>query len=228
MKLEQLVRDYAPVLHFHPEEGVHCCYPSDAEKIFERFHNDWSQFKEDKTPKTLDETAPCYFETWTDTSLTQIRYWFWYNYNDFPSGRVRVGKHLGDWEHIEVRLFDEKKTVWLLSNHLSARVAMREGAFAEFSVERPLLSGDHINAWVALGSHAHYPSPSSKPRCYAHVFCDKIAEGGLVWTTANALKPLRETNFKGFEGRWGDEKAPRSPFNPYNNRWRSAPDIQPV
>jgi hypothetical protein len=227
MEIQQLVRDYAPILHFHPEEGEHCCFPSDAEDVFKCFHRDWTQFRENKTPRSLDDTAPCYFETWMDADLIQIRYWVWYNFNDFPSGRLGIGKHLGDWEHVEIRIFNEKDVVWLLSNHKSARVAMESGAFPGFAVEKSALDKKHIHAWVALGSHAHYPSPHSESRCYARVFCDKIADGGPIWSTKNTLKPLRETNFRNFKGRWGDEHAPRSPLNPYNNRWRNAPDIRP-
>jgi hypothetical protein len=228
MELQQIVRFYAPILHFHPEEGEHCCFPSDAELVFERFHNNWDQFIENKTPKNLNDKAPCYFETWDDTDLIQIRYWFWYNYNDFPGGRMGLGKHLGDWEHIEVRIFNERDVVWLLSNHKSARAALESGTFPGLTSEEPILDDRHIHAWVALGSHAHYPSPLSEPRCYARVFCDKIADGGPIWSTENVLKPLHETNFRSFVGRWGDEGAPRSPLNQYNNRWRNADDLRPT
>ena len=225
MDVKHLVREYAPILHFHPEEGEHCCFPSDAERIFERFHRNWTLFKEEKIPKSLDQSAPCYFETWVDEDLVQIRYWFWYNYNDFPGGHLGIGKHLGDWEHVELRRFSDQKSIWLLSNHKDARISTNYGNLECHYTEPAILEDNHIHVWVALGSHAHYPSPTSKPRCYARVFCDKIAEGGLIWHTVQNLKPLTKTNFRAFEGRWGDEKAPRSPLNEYNNRWRNAPKI---
>jgi hypothetical protein len=228
MEIQRLVREYAPILHFHPEEGEHCCFPSDAEAIFERFHNDWSLFKEDKTPKSLGQSTPCYFETWEDDDLIQIRYWFWYNYNDFPGAPLGFGKHLGDWEHVELRCFNDSNTIWLLSNHLGARISTEHGSFENYCTEIPILENNHIHVWVALGSHANYSSPNSNPYCYARVFCDRIAEGGSIWQTAQGLKPMIETNFKAFKGRWGDEKAPRSPLNEYNNRWRNAPDIRLV
>ncbi|MFW9959967.1 MAG: hypothetical protein ACFFDV_03055 [Candidatus Thorarchaeota archaeon] len=226
MDIEKLVREYAPILHFHPEEGRHCCFPSDAERVFETFHKDWTLFREDKTPKSLDQSAPCYYETWVDGDLTQIRYWFWYNYNDFPGTRFGIGKHLGDWEHVELRLFSDRRSVWLLSNHESTRVATGHGGITHYYSEQPILERNHIHVWVALGSHAIYPSAASSPRCYARIFCDKIAEDGSIWHTEQCLKPLSETNFREFKGRWGDKKAPRSPLNECNNRWRNAPDIR--
>jgi hypothetical protein len=228
MDIQQLVIEYAPILHFHPDEGEYCCFPSDAEKIYERFQGDWVLFKEDKNPKSLDPSAPCYFETWEDDDLIQIRYWFWYNYNDFPGGLLGIGKHLGDWEHVEIRLFRDLKSIWLLSNHLEARISTNHRIRTGHHIEKPTLENNHIHVWVALGSHANYASPNSKSRCYARILCDKIMDGGAIWQTEQNLKPLTETNFRSFEGRWGDEKAPRSPLNVYNNRWRNAHDIQPI
>lgn len=226
----ELVRAFAPILHFHPEEDLHCCFPSDAEKIYELYQDDWNKFLVTKTPKVLDESTPCYYEIWTDKSMTQIRYWFWYNYNDFPGTHFGLGDHLGDWEHVEVRLYkgtQVQDAIWLVSNHYSARVASVAKTIPGFDVEIPILGGTHLHVWVALGSHANYPSPQSTPRCYAKIFCDRIQDKGEIWFTEKVLKNLDETNFRDFTGRWGDEKAPRSPRNEYNNRWRNAPNHEP-
>ena len=227
----ELVREFAPILHFHPEESVHCCFPSDAEKIYEANSKDWENFPISKTPKELDETAPCYYEIWLENRLVQIRYWFWYNYNDFPGTYFGLGDHLGDWEHVEVRLYKDRRienAIWLVSNHLEARVASMHWTLPGFEREDPILGGKHLHVWAALGSHANYPSPKSTPYCYAKIFCDKIMNNGPVWQTELNLKRLDDTNFRDFTGRWGDSKAPRSPRNEYNNRWRNAPDVEPV
>ncbi len=97
-----------------------------------------------------------------------------------------------------------------------------------FERETPTLNDSRINVWVALGSHANYPSPQSKPRCFARVFCDKIADGGTIWETRTSLKHLEITNFATYKGRWGDKNAPRGPANEYNNRWRNAPNLEPI
>lgn len=226
-----LVKAYAPILHFHPEESTHCCFPADAEKIFETHQKDWSNFQITKAPKKLDTSIPCYYEIWTSKPMTQIRYWFWYNYNDFPGTHFGLGDHLGDWEHVEVRLYEGsgvQNAIWLVSNHASARMTSLTMTLPDFELEPPTLDDAHLHVWVALGSHANYPSPDSTPRCYAKIFCDKIRDEGDVWHTENVLKKIDETNFRDFVGRWGDEKAPRSPRNSYNNRWRNAPDVTPI
>ena len=227
----ELVKEFAPILHFHPEENAHCCFPSDAEEIYEKYNGDWENFPISKTPKELDENAPCYYEIWLENNMTQIRYWFWYNYNDFPGTYFGLGDHLGDWEHVEVRLYEDRSiesAIWLVSNHLQARVASMHRVLPGFTREDPILGGNHLHVWVALGSHANYPSFESTPYCYAKIFCDKILNNGPIWRTESNLKKLGETNFRDFTGRWGDSKAPRSPKNEYNNRWRNAPDVEPI
>ncbi|MDF1539245.1 MAG: hypothetical protein P1Q69_10130 [Candidatus Thorarchaeota archaeon] len=228
-KLLQMVKDYAPVLRFHPDEGSHCCYPSDAEETFAKFDGKWDTFTKDVSQKELNQHAPCYFEIWKDSDLTQIRYWFWYKYNHFPKAILGIGEHLGDWEHIEVRILSEDERIWLLSNHLTARLAGDPSylTLPEFKSEPPLLDGNQIHAWVALGSHAHYPSPKSDPYCYKRIFCDQIAPGGRRWDSSANLIDLSETNFFAYTGRWGDSRAPRGPTNEYNNRWRNAPNLRP-
>lgn len=225
-----LVRRFAPIVHFHPDEGQFCCFPSDAEEIYVRFFTNWDKFIEDRSPNELLPTTPCYYEYWEDEGLTQIRYWFWYRYNDFPGAPFSLGKHVGDWENVEVRLYDSTRVedaIWTLSNHYEARLAATSKTLPGFTNEGITLSGEQIHVWSALGTHANYPSPRSKPRCYARFFCDKIADGGPVWYI-DSLKHMAETNFCAYEGRWGDKKAPRGPANEYNNRWRNAPNLDPI
>ncbi|MFW9982117.1 MAG: hypothetical protein ACFFE3_09410 [Candidatus Thorarchaeota archaeon] len=227
----RLASRFSPLLHFHPDEGQFCCFPSDAEETYAKFHSNWKLFVEDRTPKELVKSTPCYYEFWDEGNFFQIRYWFWYRHNDFPGAPLNLGNHLGDWENIEVRLYesmDLSQAIWIFSNHYEARLASMVKTLEGFEREIPILDESHINAWVALGTHANYPTPKSKPRCYARIFCDKISEGGEVWATGTNLKHLEKTNFATFKGRWGDKKAPRGPANEYNNRWRNAPNLRPI
>ncbi|MFX1483431.1 MAG: hypothetical protein ACFFCP_09600 [Promethearchaeota archaeon] len=226
-----LAEKFSPILHFHPKEGDFCCFPSDAEKTYDRFHTNWDMFAEDRTPKELDPIAPCYYEFWDDGDFFQIRYWFWYRYNDFPGAPFNLGTHKGDWENVEVRLFNSLElstAIWLFSNHHESRLASMTRTLEGFENQTPVLDTAHINVWVALGTHANYPTPHSKPRCYARLFCDKISDNGPIWDTSPCLRYLGDTNFATFKGRWGDKKAPRGPANEYNNRWRNAPNLSPI
>jgi hypothetical protein len=228
--IPEVVKAFAPALHFHPEEGNYCCYPSDAEKTYSTYKDNWNSFEKQLEPKTLDLRTPCYYELWTSEEMTQLRYWFWFNYNRFPRAPLKLGEHLGDWEHVEVRIYSEDRVIWLLSNHLQSRLASipKGQTLPSFNPTTPTLDRMHIHAWVALGSHALYPSYDSRPYCVAKILCDKIADKGETWETKSNLIELTETNFHKFEGRWGDENAPRSPTNEYNNRWRNAPEEDPI
>ncbi|MFW9944126.1 MAG: hypothetical protein ACFFB7_03945 [Candidatus Sifarchaeia archaeon] len=216
--LETFVSSFAPILHFHPDEGEHCCFPSDAERVYARFGSDWDRFQEDLSPYELDPTTPCYYESWKEPDWIQMKFWFWYNYNKFPAP-FGLGRHIGDWEHVEVRWYSPESatpgTLWLLSNHLKARL----------STDSRTLT---LPGWVALGSHANYPSPNSRPKCYLRLWCDKMKDGGPVWNTVDGLKSMDYTNFTAFLGRWGTKKSPRGPRNPYNSRTRNAPLATPV
>ena len=229
--IHELVKRFAPILHFHPKEGEFCCFPSDAEEIYASYHENWDFFTEDRSPKELLPSTPCYYEFWEAEKHTQIRYWFWYRYNDFQGAPLSLGKHVGDWENVEIRLYGSKKlndAIWVLSNHHEARLASLSKTLQGFIREDAILDDEQINVWSALGTHANYPSPKSNPRCYVRFFCDKIADRGPVWNTQENLMLLSQTNFNSFEGRWGDKKAPRGPANEYNNRWRNAPNYDPI
>ncbi|MHA2378948.1 MAG: hypothetical protein ACXADS_06710 [Candidatus Thorarchaeota archaeon] len=230
---DSFARIFAPILHFHPEEGVHCCFPSNAERVYNEFGLDWSRFDEDLSPVELDPAAPCYYEFWREPDMVQMKFWFWYNYNRFDAP-LGFGCHIGDWEHVEVRWYSPESAnpgrIWLLSNHLEARLSSEPSTLTlpGWVPETPSLDGLQIHVWVALGSHANYPSPGSKPKCYLRIWCDKVKDGGPVWNTKNSLRLLDDTNFASFVGRWGTNRSPRGPRNPYNSRTRNAPLTTPV
>ena len=132
--IQSFARRFAPILHFHPEEGEFCCFPSDAEEVYATYHENWQQFTEDRSPTKLLPATPCYYEFWEDERLLQIRYWFWYRYNDFQGAPFNIGKHLGDWENVEVRLYESRRledAIWILSNHHEARLASQSKTFQQ-------------------------------------------------------------------------------------------------
>jgi hypothetical protein len=231
---ERFIKAYAPILHFHPREGEHCCYPSDAEEIFSKYSSDWTQFKIDKSPKTLQKDTPCYYEYWLDEDMFQIKYWFWYRYNDFPGAPFCRGKHRGDWEHVEIRQYlpgsETPGTIWLLSNHLEALLVSFPGFYTlpGFTPEPISLTNNHVHVWVALGSHANFPSAHGAKRRIALFWTDITERGGEEWHTERGLKSINDTNFADYVGRWGDRRSPRGPRNPYNNRSRNAPLVKPI
>lgn len=201
-----LVTMHAPILSYHPDEGSQCCYPSNAEEAFLRLHPDGS-LDELREPKTLIPNTPCYYQiarnidTGSLGIITRIKYWFWYNFNDFPE--CIGGSHSGDWESVEVVLAaDEQVYVYILSNH--------EG-WLSFWPDEVILENGHIKVWAGNGSHANYPSSTYHVRCFPEwnpLCCDEIADGGSVWYTMSNLKAIEATNFAAYEGVWGKPLSP--------------------
>ena len=203
-----IVKNFAPILHFHPNEGIQCCYPSSAEDAYPRA-------KLGKTgkyllPKLMALNTPCYFEALYTSNGFRIKYWFWYNYNDYPTGPNLWGSHPGDWEYLEVKFENDKPYEYIFSNHKGKRVKN------SYQVRT---KNNQVKVWVGNGSHANYESPDPSAIASILGFSDKIANGGSIWDTANNLKDIRNTIFcrDNYLGDWGDGKKIFGPLNRMKN-----------
>jgi hypothetical protein len=205
MAIPSIVRQHAPILHFHPREGRQCCFPGDAEVAYKLIRA--GRFREIRQPKSLDANVPCYFQysynlrqPGVGPTVSRIKYWFWYTFNDFPEGPDPYGHHEGDWESLEVILLDGKPHCYLLSNH-HTRLPI-------WPVQGHFRNG-RIQLWVANGSHALYPDPNSTVFKYSilwHRFQDQIIGGGPVWDTRSHLVDMASTTFgkERYTGVWGN------------------------
>ncbi|WP_375773370.1 PLAT/LH2 domain-containing protein [Archangium gephyra] len=138
-----------------------------------------------------------------DPVIHRIKYWFWYNFNDYPTGPDPLGHHEGDWEHVEVIVtgFQASQVLaYILSNH-DKRITLWPGTVTK--------TGTHPHVWVANGSHACYPSPGAPLYNFSKLgmsFADELADGGAQWATWENLKDMDQTTFarENFLGRWGN------------------------
>jgi hypothetical protein len=78
-----------------------------------------------------------------------LQYWFWYFYNDYNLA-LREGLHEGDWEMIQLRLYDGAPDVAVYAQHFRGE----KRPWAE--VEKLAGSPDTPVVYVARGSHASY------------------------------------------------------------------------
>jgi hypothetical protein len=207
-EVPDLVRMNAPILVFHEGEGGQCCYPSDAEQAFAAGYDSQTgklHLGEVREPKSLIPGTPCYYQVFTQPGLCRlcgemrIKYWFWYNYNDFPQCADVGGSHVGDWESVEVVLTNGEPFTYMLSNH--------DGCILVWLCDAIMEDG-HIKVWVGKGSHANYPSPDYDVYCWEHLCCDEVADSNSVWHTEDTLKLIDDTNFAGYTGKWGDPVSP--------------------
>lgn len=223
----EIVTMHAPILTFHPDEGSQCCYPSDAEEAYLKlccylyYPTPFCGEPLDpiycgvslKWPTTLIPNTPCYFQIaegpqgGVPCNVTRIKYWFWYNFNDFPEGPI-WGSHPGDWESVEVVLVNGNVHVYLLSSHGDECIP---GGCIPVWPQEAILENGHIKVWAGNGSHANYPSPNSAVYCDEELgvyFCDQIANSDSVWYTMDNLKAITATNFADYTGQWGDPVSP--------------------
>jgi hypothetical protein len=193
----KIVRKYAPALHFHPKEGKHCCFPSSAEDAYPRARI--GKTGEYRFPKELNENAPCYYEAFHTLRGFRIKYWFWYNYNDYPSGPKFLGCHPGDWEYMEIYFDKGKPYQYNFSNHNGTR---------NKNLNEVKIINNHVQVWCGMGSHANYEAPRPLNISSVLGFSDKVADGGSVWHTENNLVNVMNTNFgkDKYVGDWGDGK----------------------
>jgi len=226
---EDLARRFAPILHFHNLEQSHCCFPTNAEIDYPLIINNPNDINfQSCNPKNL-ATATTYYQIYHKSfnSLIRIKYWFWYRYNKpHFSGNERIidglGDHPGDWESIEIIIFNNIIYGFILSCH-DKEIFLQNN--------KALLNGEKVNIWIGLGTHANYPNFNDSPRKYyeyckgwwifKYCYWDKINNIGQIWDTANNIKDIYETNFakdpNNYSKRWGD------PTNPLNREFNSKP-----
>lgn len=199
-----LIRKYAPILHFHPNEGKQCCFPSSAEMAYNRAK--LGKTGKHKVPKSLESETPCYYEALYTKIGFRIKYWFWYNYNDYPTGPDLWGNHPGDWEYLEIYFENNQPYQYHFSNHKGARIKY----MSEISTVN-----SQVKVWVGSGSHANYESPDPANINSILGFTDKVSGGGAIWNTAINLVDVRNTNFCNdhFVGDWGDGKKIYGPIS---------------
>ncbi|MEI7663375.1 MAG: hypothetical protein WCK34_14300, partial [Bacteroidota bacterium] len=126
-----------------------------------------------------------------------IRYWFWYNFNDFPQGPDVEGSHPGDWEYVQL-FFYNNNTLYQVnfSNHTGAR---KKGPGQVY------MTDNHVHVWVGNGSHANYES-QNPPDIYCWgPWCDEVNGFGPVWTCINLVNVYKTTFGRdNYCGDWGD------------------------
>ncbi|WP_240359634.1 Vps62-related protein [Pyxidicoccus trucidator] len=97
------------------------------------------------------------------TNITDLIYWNFYPYNNgkrvcigwyspwgCAGGYSTFGNHVGDWEHLTVRLIDGRPYAVYLSQHASGQTFL-------FGAKELAVLGWHPEAYAALGSHGLYP-----------------------------------------------------------------------
>lgn len=135
--------------------------------------------------------APVYHDAVAGRFIT---YWFFYAYNagPLPGG---LDNHEGDWERIVVKLN---------RNNRATHVAyfQHEGHKTKKWKDVPK-QGSHPLVFSAKGSHASYDSPGKKGLGPGGVVKDQAGRGAK-WKTWNNLQDVRNQDWYGYGGAWGE------------------------
>lgn len=168
-----------------------------------------------------------------NTDLWDLQYWFFYPYNGLLKGQeaagyipvvggvaVFVGKHVGDWEHVTVRVSKSQQKIVGVAYHAHDSDANWETTNVE------LTDDGHPVVYAGYHSHACYYAGGLKLRfpCPDTLASDR--NSGKTWKTW--LKPnasIKEISYRNpklnnqqwirYLGVWGDDIAmPPSPYGP--------------
>ena len=149
----------------------------------------------------------------------ELQYWLWYPYNDY-SPTVPAGEfwqvHEGDWEAVSVVL-DLRGRPLLVGYSQHDEGVRRDWAEAPKRGLRPL-------SYVAIGSHANYPTPGRHrfdPRVVEPFFISIIEQSGFQPVdhtgTGRVVRPslVRVSRtappWMAFAGRWGEDSYIKAP-----------------
>jgi hypothetical protein len=122
-----------------------------------------------------------------------LQYWLYARENPQDRGLVRLGRHAGDWELLQVRLEDGRPVEAVAGQHSGAE---------RCGWSRLRLQDGHPVVYVANGSHALYFRPGLRDRTFPDPNDEADGRGvrlrpPVVAVTADSPEWMR------FRGRWG-------------------------
>lgn len=170
-----------------------------------------------------DETI--YSRKMLSNNYTYLQYWFFYSYNDTSgiggnSIIQKCGNHQADWEHIAVKLNNEKlKKSTTDKDYLTAIEEFyfsqhNKGQHDERKFKKPndkevTFEGiTHVKAYPARGTHATYFQPHKDngyplAKILTTQLYDKADGKGQLFKTEGHVKELESFSWSKYGGKWG-------------------------
>lgn len=228
----------APIVYLSAEESY---YPSSVERFFENteVRNGYRVTKQplgcdsctdpaflvgDKPDATKIPVYAMVVQK-NDGITTDLVYWMFYPYNNGKrvcvglyvpligcvGGYSTFGNHVGDWEHVTVRLVNMVPTQILLSQHDG-------GATFNWGDSRVQMRGTHPVLYAATGSHGLYHDTGRHTynRLPNGDTLNDDTSAGIAWNTWSNLVEIQgmplgqytgNLSWLNFAGRWGNPKS---------------------
>lgn len=205
----QLLTDYAPKIWLAKEEAF---FPSSVEWAFENTTRilgaDGNYSLTTTTPLSGPQATLPYFSGqpgslpngvpiyafWVDKDpFVDLIYFTFYPYNlgKHVGGSARYDNHVGDWEHVTLRmLWVEDAGVWDLIPHTLATSAHDTGTVNRWA-DMAKIGGTHPIVYAGDGSHGLWPTAGKHPYkdIVVAVLKDYCSEG-TAWDTWNDVVPF--------------------------------------
>lgn len=129
--------------------------------------------------------------------MTYVDFWLFFGYNAAPKFAATVHmSHQGDWEHIMVKMVDNKVVGAWLSAHTS-------NSYTPVSnLQVTTVNGrQRIVVYCAIGSHALYNRPD---RFDAGWVIDETSYAGYKWLITDRIEHLGSQQWREYAGAWGE------------------------
>lgn len=174
----KLLSKYSPRVWLHSKESY---MPSSVEWSFKYLERKWDtreghwrlvtkeslgspssvlDYFHGANPKQVDEVPAYAFWHWVDNHTADLLYFFYYPYNRGKEKFDTVfGNHVGDWEHVTVRLSREgdEDNGWTTLEPSKLYLASHDhGETARWSVVPKVQGTEHPVIYAARGSHGSY------------------------------------------------------------------------
>lgn len=135
-----------------------------------------------------------------------VQYWMLFAFNGALDDMLMAGAHEGDWEHVTVVVSGDEQHVLgvYMAAHSHEAKWLHQGEWRQ--------RGKTVDVYVALHSHAAYPSGGVKPRIDDNIMYsflhDHCADGGAQWVPEELVN-------------MGEVSAPSVRWGYYNGYWGS-------
>lgn len=135
-----------------------------------------------------------------------VQYWMFFAFNGALDDMLMAGAHEGDWEHVTLVVSGDEQEVLgvYMAAHSHEAKWLQPGEWAQ--------ANKSVHVYIALHSHASYPSGGVKPRIddnimysFLHDHCDG---GGAQWVPETLVN-------------MGEASAPSVRWGYYNGYWGS-------
>jgi hypothetical protein len=131
-----------------------------------------------------------------------LQYWCFYADNPFGLRIDDIGRHVADWEQVQVELSGE--------GAIAAVTVFQHGSPQRVAVGAPALTIEdaHPHVFVAEGSHAMYLTAGSQPRILKR---DNTSAAGRHGIPVVLPLPAEPGTWATWCGRWGPDTGPQLP-----------------